>query len=147
MQLPEDFKEFLKLLNSAEVQYLLVGGFAVTMHGHPRTTGDMDIWVPTTKATSTKLLDVLDRFGFGSAGATEELLLTPGKVIRMGMPPLRIELLTGISGVEFDDCWSRRDTVEIDGIAIQMISKQDLLVNKRAAGRPQDIADVDKLSE
>ncbi|MDP6676887.1 MAG: nucleotidyltransferase [Pirellulales bacterium] len=147
MQLPEDFKEFLKLLNSAEVKYLLVGGFAVTLHGHPRTTGDMDIWVPTNKDTAAKLLGVLEQFGFGNAGATAELLQTPSKVIRMGMPPLRIELLTGISGVKFEDCWERKDTLEIDGITIQMISKQDLLVNKKAAGRPQDIADVDKLSE
>mgnify|MGYP003976323977 CR=1 FL=1 len=147
MQLPEDFKEFLKLLNSVEVTYLLVGGFAVTMHGHPRTTGDIDLWVPTNKETASKILNVLNQFGFGGSGATEALLLTPGKVIRMGIAPLRIELLTGISGVVFEECWERRDSVEIDGIPIQMISKPDLLTNKKAAGRPQDLADVDKLSD
>ena len=147
MQLPEDFKEFLKLLNSNEVTYLLVGGFAVTLHGHPRTTGDMDIWVPTNKETADKLLEVLGKFGFGNSGATEELLLTPDKVIRMGMAPLRIELLTGISGVEFDDCWTRRETITVDDISVQIISKPDLLINKIAAGRPQDLADVDKLAD
>ena len=147
MQLPEDFKEFLTLLNSAEVTYLLVGGFAVTLHGHPRTTGDIDLWVPTNNETACKLLKVLEQFGFGSSGATEELLLTPGKVIRMGVAPLRIELLTGISGVDFVECWGRRDSVILDGIPVHMISKPELLVNKWAAGRPQDLADVDKLSD
>ena len=102
--LPPDFKEFLQLLNRYEVEYLLIGGYAVGYHGYPRATGDMDVWVATTPANAAKLLTVLSDFGFGATGATVELFQQPQKVIRMGNPPLRIEVLTSISGVDFATC-------------------------------------------
>jgi predicted nucleotidyltransferase len=143
--LPRDFKEFLQLLNSERIEYLLVGGYAVGFHGYPRPTGDLDVWVAMEPATATTLVAALTKFGFGSAGATKELFLTPDRVVRMGEPPVRIELLTSISGVNFSECYGRRVTATLDGVSVTVISKQDLIANKKAAGRDRDRDDVRQL--
>ncbi len=147
MPLAPDFREFLSLLNSAGIEYLLVGGFAVAAHGHPRATGDLDLWVPTTKQTASSLLQVLETFGFGDAGATTALLMEPNRVIRMGVPPVRIELLTGVSGVSFEGCWRRRMVLDLGGLEVPVISRADLIQNKRCAGRAKDAADLEALGE
>jgi len=102
-QLSDDFKEFLQLLNSEKIEYLIVGGYAVSYYGYPRPTGDLDVWIAIDPANAERLVGALTKFGFGSAGATTDLFLTPGRVVRMGRPPLRIEILSSISGVEFGD--------------------------------------------
>lgn len=142
LPLPPDFKEFLKLLHSEQIEYLIVGGYAVSYHGHPRPTGDLDIWIAPKPATAQKLVGVLTAFGFADAGASAELFLTPGRVVRMGVPPVRIEVLTSVSGVEFADCHARRVDVELDGVPAAIISKADLIANKTAAGRDRDRDDV-----
>jgi hypothetical protein len=114
LPLPHDFKEFLVLLNSEKIDYLIVGGYAVSYHGYPRPTGDLDVWVAMHPETATKLVDALAKFGFASAGATKDLFLTPGRVVRMGVPPVRIEVLSSISGVDFASCHARRiDAVDL----------------------------------
>jgi len=145
--LPPDFKEFLQLLNTYEVEYLLIGGYAVGYHGYPRTTGDMDIWIASTAANAEKLLAVLADFGFGATGATVELLQQPNMVIRMGNPPLRIELLTTLSGVDFATCYAARVTDNLDGIAVPIINLKHLKRNKRASGRLKDLNDLQNLPE
>jgi predicted nucleotidyltransferase len=144
-QLPEDFKEFLLLLNSERIEYLLVGGYAVSYYGYPRPTGDLDIWIAIHPENAAKLMAALAKFGFGSAGATPDLFLTPGRVVRMGRPPLRIEILSSISGVEFAECYGRRVQADLDGVPVAMIAREDLLTNKRAAGRAKDQNDLEQL--
>jgi len=145
MQLPDDFKEFLKLLNSHKVEYLLIGGFAVGYYGYPRATNDIDIWVARTESNATKLVAALDEFGFGTANLKPEIFLKPGKIVRMGVPPMRVEVLTGISGVEFGSCYNARIHITLDGVEVQMISLSDLKINKRASGRHKDLDDLDHL--
>jgi predicted nucleotidyltransferase len=141
--LPNDFKEFLRLLNSHEVRYLLIGGYAVNYHGCPRATGDMDVWIDNQPANAGRAASVLREFGFAQASAA--LFAEPGKVIRMGVPPLRIEVLTSISGVEFAACYDQRVVAEISGVRVNVIGMDDLKTNKRASGRLKDLADVEEL--
>lgn len=143
--LPPDFKEFLQVLNLSEVKYLLVGGYAVAWHGYPRTTADIDIWVRVGPENAERIMNALRRFGFGGSNASTELFLRPDRVVRMGVPPFRIEILTGIAGVNFESCFDRRAQPIIDGIRVNVISREDLLINKLSAGRAKDLADVERL--
>ena len=143
--LPPDFKEFLQALNHSGVEYLLVGGYAVAYHGYPRTTAGIDIWIRVAQESALRTMEALRKFGFGASDASEQMFLIAGRVVRMGVPPLRIELLTSISGVEFDPCYARRIKASIDGITVTVICKEDLLANKRATGRAKDTADVEQL--
>lgn len=145
--LPDDFREFLRLLNDADVQYLLIGGYAVGYHGYPRTTADMDVWVAIGPENATKLVAVFHRFGMQDPNVTPALFQKQGKIIRMGVPPMRIEVLTDIDGVDFDECYEARIAAEIDGQTVHIISKDHLRRNKRAAGRHKDLDDLEHLSE
>ena len=144
IRLPADFKEFLKLLTSTGVEYLVVGGYAVNFYGYSRATADMDIWIALNERNSERTASVLREFGFSRAEAG--LFREPGKVIRMGLPPVRLEVLTSISGVEFEECYTRRVEAELDGVAIPMISLEDLKRNKSASGRLKDLLDLEQLS-
>jgi hypothetical protein len=130
------------LLDSEQIDYLIVGGYAVSFHGYPRPTGDLDVWVPMNTDTARRLVAALDKFGFGSAGATEKMFLAPGQVVRLGVPPVRIELLSSISGVEFAACAARRVDTKLDGVPVRIISREDLIANKRAAARNKDLNDL-----
>jgi len=135
----------LRLLNSNSVDYLLVGGYAVGYHGYPRATGDMDVWIAVNKENAEKATVVLHAFGMAGPEVTSALFLEPGKIIRMGLPPVRIEILTGASGVDFSQCWSRRILVQIDDIPVSLISLDDLKTNKKASGRHKDLEDLEHL--
>lgn len=145
IQLPPDFKEFLKLLNSQKVEYLLVGGYAVGYHGYPRATVDMDIWVARHILNAEKLVIVVKEFGFNIPELSGELFLKENQVIRMGFPPLRIEIMTSISGVNFDECYAERVTELIEGVAVNLISLKYLKINKKAIGRHKDLDDLENL--
>ena len=145
INLPLDFKEFLKLLNSYEVEYLLVGGYAVGYYGYPRATGDMDIWIAVHPDNANKLMRVLSDFGFGTVGLSEALFLQENKIIRMGNPPIRIEILTSISGVEFSECYAQRVSDVIDNVQVNLIDLLHLKQNKQSAGRYKDLDDLDNL--
>jgi hypothetical protein len=145
IRLPQDFKELLQSLNSKKIEYLVVGGYAVAFHGHPRATGDIDIWIALSKDNARKTVEALKEFGFDAPELKDRLFLEKGRNIRMGNPPLRIEILTSIDGVEFDECYKNRNTVAIDDIEVNFISLQDLKKNKKASGRHQDLADVENL--
>lgn len=144
-KLQSDLREFIKLLNSRGVEYLLVGGYAVAYHGHPRFTGDIDFLIHATLENVQRLLEVLDDFGFGGIGISAQDLLEPGRVVQLGHPPNRIDLLTSISGVEFEHAWRSRVEAMVDEEPVTLLGWADLLQNKRASGRPQDLADVEKL--
>ena len=143
--LPDDFKEFLKLLNAKRVEYLLVGGYAVGVHGYPRATVDMDIWVRATGANASRVIDALRTFGFDSPTLEPHLFVDPRSIVRLGVPPFRIEVMTSIDGVEFEPCRARSLAVDLDGVAVPVISLEDLKTNKRSAGRHKDLADLDNL--
>ncbi len=145
IRLSPDFKEFLQLLNSYDVQYLLIGGYAVGYHGYPRATGDLDIWVAINSLNATKLVTVLEEFGFDLPDVTVELFQEENKVIRMGLPPVRIELVTTISGVTFDECYAERIQDVVEGVSINLISLQKLKKNKQASGRYKDLNDLENL--
>lgn len=141
-----DFKEFLQLLNSHRVRYLIVGGYAVAYHGHPRYTKDLDIWLEVSKANANRMVAVLRDFGFESLGLTVDAFLEPDHVIQLGYPPLRIDLLIGLRTLSFRKCFAARGVAAIDGISVNFIDLVGLLESKREAGRAQDLADVEHLS-
>lgn len=142
-QLAGDFKEFLRLLNSNGVEYLLIGGYAVCVYGHVRATNDLDVWVGTAPANALKLEGALRQFGF--AAASSETFLAPNRIVRMGVPPIRIEILTTISGVEFETCYAEREELRIEEIVVPVISLARLRENKAASGRAKDLADLESL--
>jgi hypothetical protein len=132
-------------LNDHEVDYLLIGGFAVGYHGYPRATGDMDIWVRMSRENAEKMTGVLKAFGFDVPELSTDLFLEKGKVIRMGMPPVRIEILNSISGVDFDDCYAHKVIDAIDDVQVNIISASHLKQNKKASGRLKDLTDLEYL--
>ena len=145
IEFPQDFSEFLKLLNAHRVEYLLIGGFAVALHGYPRATADMDVWVARDRSNAERLVSCLREFGFDTPNLTPELFDDPNRIVRMGVAPLRIEILTEIDGVNFKDCSTRSINQSVDGELIPVISLEDLKANKRASGRAKDLDDLENL--
>ena len=145
LTLPPDFKEFLKLLKEHNVRYLLIGGYAVGYHGYARATEDMDIWVALHPENAQKLVSALKSFGLDDPNLKPELFLQKPKIIRMGLPPMRLEITTSVSGVEFDECYRSRIVDEFDGVEVNVIDLENLKRNKKASGRSKDRADVEKL--
>ena len=145
IEFPQDFSEFLKLLNDHNVEYLLVGGFAVAIHGYPRATADMDVWVARNRLNAERIVSCLREFGFDTPSLNADLFQDPERIVRMGEAPLRIEILTDIDGVQFDECLNRAEIQEIDGILIPVIALQDLKLNKLASGRAKDLDDLENL--
>jgi len=145
LKLPSDFKEFLRLLNAHGVEYLLVGGYAVGYYGYPRATQDLDIWIAVSEENAGRMETVLREFGFDIPGLSASLFLQDENIIRMGVPPMRIEVLTRISGVEFDDCYAKRVVVTVDEVEISLIGLSQLKVNKKASGRYKDLDDLEHL--
>jgi len=145
IELPDDFKEFLRLLNVQEVEYLLIGGYAVGYYGYPRVTADIDIWIAINPQNAAKVVTALKDFGFDLPELSSELFLKDNQIIRMGVPPLRIEITTGISGVDFHECYVERQTAVLDDIEVKLISLRHLKINKRASGRHKDLNDLENL--
>ena len=143
--LNQDFKEFIQSLNDNHVRYLVVGGYAVALHGHPRYTKDIDIWIEMKPENAANLVAALEKFGLGSLGLKEEDFLVPGQVVQLGQPPNRIDLLCTISGVDFAACYESRVTVEVDEVLVSFIDLENLRKNKAASGRHQDMADLENL--
>ena len=145
IEFPRDFREFLQLLNSKKIEYLVIGGYAVGYHGYPRATGDMDIWIARNEKNALKIIEALKKFGFDLPELEKELFLKKNKVIRMGIPPMRLEILTSIDGVCFETCFKNRIIADFGSFKVNFISKDDLLINKRESGQPKDLLDYDIL--
>lgn len=143
--LPIDFKEFLRLLKAHEVEYLLIGGYAVGYHGYPRATNDIDIWIAVHPSNAERMVSTLRAFGFGTPELTSDLFLGEKNIVRMGLPPIRIEVATGISGVQFADCYAERIVDVIDEVEVNIISLHHLKANKQASGRYKDLNDLENL--
>jgi hypothetical protein len=143
--LNRDFKEFIQSLNDNRVRYLVVDGYAVAFHGHPRYTKDLDVWIEMTQENASRIVAALEQFGFGSLGLKAEDFLDADQVVQLGYPPCRIDLISGLAGVDFDECYSARVSTVIDGVSTNFIDLDALIRNKRTTGRPQDLADVENL--
>lgn len=147
IHLPKDFKELLRLLNSKKIEYMVVGGYAVALHGYPRATGDIDIWVAMSSVNASKIVTAIKEFGFNVPELRESIFLEKNKNIRMGNPPIRIEFLTSIDGVSFSKCYKHKRMVVVDGIKVNFISSEDLKTNKKASGRYRDLDDLEHLKK
>ena len=147
MKLQEGLREFIELLNSTGVKYVIVGGYAVAYHGHPRFTGDIDIFVELSQSNAQKLEEAIRRFGFQETGLTARDFVTPDSIIQLGRPPNRIDVVTSADAVDFHEAWHSKNEATLDGLPVYFISKELLLKNKRASGRARDLADVEALTE
>jgi phage replication-related protein YjqB (UPF0714/DUF867 family) len=143
--LSKDFKEFIELLNENEVRYLVVGGYAVAFHGYPRYTKNLDVWIEMSPKNANKIVSALKKFGFGSLDLKTDDFLESDQVVQLGSPPNRIDILTALKGIQFEACYQARVEVEIQGLTVAFVDLESLKKNKKATGRPQDLADAENL--
>ena len=146
IELANDYKEFLRLLRAHSVEYLLIGGWAVGYHGYPRATYDLDVWIAIAPANAERVVKALADFGFDVPELTTDLFLKDDSIVRMGVEPVRIELMTSISGVEFDECYRERLETTMNDVPVSLINLHYLKINKKASGRLKDLADLEQLS-
>ncbi|KAA3617000.1 MAG: hypothetical protein D8M58_04615 [Calditrichaeota bacterium] len=147
MEVQPDFKELLKLFNAHKVEYVIVGGYALAFHGAPRYTGDIDLLVKPDKENSNKIISVLAEFGFGSLGLSAEDFQSPDRVIQLGVPPIRIDIITSITGVETREIFSKKIEGMYGDVPVKYIDRQHLIINKRCTGRKKDLSDLEALGE
>lgn len=147
MDLPRDFRELLASFNANGVEYLLVDGYALAHHGSPRFTGDLDLFVRPTPENAQRIMGALDAFGFGGVGLAAEDFCVPDRVIQLGRPPIRVGLLTSIDGVTWEQAAGGAEACQVDGQPVPVIGRSEFVANKRASGRPTDLADLDALGE
>ena len=145
MKLPPDFKEFLELLNARNIEYMIVGSYALAYYGAPRYTGDIDLFVKRSEENAEKLILALADFGFKFCNLTEQDFLADENIIQLGMPPVRIDILTFLSGLDWEDAFIHKEKAMIDDIPVFIIGKDDYIINKRKTGRAKDIADVEAI--
>lgn len=145
MDLASDFRDLLRAFIDHEVRFLVVGGYALAIHGHPRATGDLDLWVDPTAENAGRAYAALAAFGAPLHELTRQDLATPGTVFQIGLPPLRIDVLTRLTGLEFGPAWERRIEAEFEGVRVPVLGREDFLANKRALGRTRDLADAERL--
>lgn len=144
--LSSDFEELLKFLNARHVRAIIVGGHALAFHGHPRYTKDLDIFIEPSAANAAAVLQALGDFGFGSVGLTVDDFSSPGKIVQLGVAPNRVDLITAIDGVSFEEAWADRIEGTFGSVPVSFLGRTSFVKNKQAAGRPQDLADIDALS-
>lgn len=142
----QDFKEFVALLIKHKAEYLIVGGYAVGVHGHPRYTGDLDIWLNPTQENADRILACVNEFGFNSFGLKQDDFTRTGNIVQLGYPPLRIDLMTQIDGVTFNECYQNKIQVDIEGLLVNFIGYNDLIKNKKESGRLRDLDDIENLT-
>lgn len=147
MEVQKDFKELLELFNAHKVQYLIVGGYALAYHGAPRYTGDIDVFIKPDRKNARQILKALDAFGFGSVGLREEDLNNPGKIVQLGYPPVRIDIITSISGLSWDEAFEKHEKGKYGDVPVSYIGRDQYILNKRASGRKKDLADLEALGE
>jgi len=143
----QDFIDFIDLLNQHCVKYMVVGAHALSFHGRPRYTGDLDIWIRPSSENAVKMVKVLADFGFASLGLSESDFLKENYITQLGYPPLRIDIINTISGVEFDVADENKIIGEVDGMFVNFINVDDFIKNKQATGRPKDLGDIEAIKK
>jgi len=147
MEIQADFAELLKLFNAQNVEYVIVGGYALAYHGAPRFTGDLDLFVKPDIKNAQRIVAALDAFGFASLDIKADDLTKPDQVLQLGQPPVRIDLITSLTGANWEDVWSHKTGGKYGDVPVHYIGLEQLLANKRATGRPRDLADLERLGE
>ena len=147
MEIQPDFKDLLALFNAHTVEYIIVGGYALAFHGAPRYTGDIDIYVKPDEKNAAGIMSALEEFGFGSVGLSAEDFGKPGQVIQLGVPPVRVDIITSIAGVSWDEAFSDRVSGKYGDIQVHYIGREQFIINKKAVGRKRDLADLEALGE
>lgn len=147
MEAQPDFRDLLELFNAHKVECVIVGGYALAFHGAPRYTGDIDILIKPDAENARRILDALDEFGFGSVGLATEDFESAGQVVQMGVPPVRIDLLTSLSGVSWEEAYAHCEKGEYGGVSVKYLGREQFVANKRATGRKKDIADLEALDK
>jgi hypothetical protein len=147
MEVPKDFRDLLALFNENRVEYVIVGAYALGFHGVPRYTGDMDVLVRPDASNAKTIMAALDQFGFGSVGLRPEDFESPDKIVQLGLPPVRIDIITSITGVSWEDAWAGRVEGRFGDVLTQYIGRNELILNKKALGRKKDLADLEALGE
>ena len=146
MEAQADFKELCELFNSHKVEYLIVGGHALAFHGAPRFTGDIDLLVRPTEANARRIIDALKAFGFEGTGLEVADFVTPGRIIQAGVPPVRVDIITSITGVSWEQADGGKVAGDYGGVPVSFIGRREFLANKAAAGRKKDLADIEALN-
>jgi hypothetical protein len=147
MEIYRDFKELFELFNAQEVEYVIIGGYALAHHGAPRYTRDIDLYVRPTPGNAKRVMDALDAFGFGKVGLGPEDFEKPDQVIQLGYPPVRVDLVTSITGVSWEEASAGRSQGEYGGTRVPYLGRAELIANKKASGRPRDLTDAQRLEE
>ena len=147
MEVHRDFKELLELFNAQKVEYLVVGGYALAYHGVPRYTRDIDLYVHPTKENADRIIAALDAFGFGETGLKPEDFVKPAQIVQLGFPPVRIDLITSLDGVSWEQAADGKAEGEYGGTSVPFLGRTELIANKKATGRLQDLADAERLQE
>ena len=147
MEIQQDFNELLKLFNAHKVEYIIVGGYALAFHGAPRYTGDIDILIKSDDDNAQRVLSALEEFGFGSIGLTKSDFLSPDKVVQLGVPPVRVDIITSISGVTWEEAVSGRVQGKYGNTSVYYIGRDQFIENKRTIGRKKELADLEALGE
>jgi predicted nucleotidyltransferase len=142
-----DFSDLLNLFNANNVKYLIIGGYAVIQYAEPRYTKDLDIWISVDNPNAASVYKALKEFGAPLTGLTEADFAEEGYFYQMGRPPMRVDILMGIPGIDFANAWKQRVEVDFDGLIVKFISREDLIAVKKASGRPQDLIDANLLSQ
>ncbi len=142
MEPNKDFKELVELFSANEVEFVIVGGYALAFHGAPRFTGDLDLYVRPTPKNADRILKALDQFGFASLGIMESDLLTEDRVVQLGVPPVRVDIMTSIAGVSWERAWANKVPGVYGETSVFFLGKEEFILNKKVCGRPQDLADI-----
>lgn len=145
MEAQQDFRDLLELFNAHKIEYMIVGGYALAFHGAPRYTGDIDIFIKSDAENAQRILSALDKFGFKSIGLTIEDFENPEKVVQLGVPPVRVDIITSLSGVTWEDAYSGKATGKYGDISVYYIGRKQFISNKRAIGRKKDLADIEAI--
>ena len=147
MEVQPDFRDLLALFNAHRVEFIIVGGYALAFHGSPRFTGDLDIFVQPDSTNARRILSALDDFGFGSIGLSASDFETPDNVVQLGVPPVRIDLITSLTGVSWEEAFSGRVRGKYGDVSVYYLGREHFIANKKAIGRKKDLADLDALGE
>ena len=143
----QDFLDLLRAFSDRNVRFLIVGAYALGVHGRPRATGDLDVWVDPTPANATNIIQALEQFGAPLGQITAADFSRPGVVFQMGLPPVRIDVLTELSGLTFDEAWPTRTTAAFGTLSVNVLGREAFIKNKRATGRAKDLGDIESLGE